>query len=82
MPRTKKKYMNPVPQVVPATPPQPQVLPYSFDLKGASQYTGYSIWALRQAIYAEQLLIVNQKPYIIRRADLEAFVDSRVQAAA
>jgi len=80
MPRPKKKYSNPAPQLVPA--PEPQPLAYSFDLKGASKYTGYSVWALRQAIHAKHLPIVNQKPYLMRRADLEAFVDSRVQKAA
>ncbi len=80
MPRPKKKYSNPTPQLVPA--PEPQPLAYSFDLKGASKYTGYSVWALRQAVYSGKLLVVNQKPYLMRRADLEAFVDSRVQKAA
>src|SRR2546425_2225860 len=37
-------------------------LPYSMDLKAAAKHTGYSVWALRQAIYAKQLPIVNQKP--------------------
>jgi hypothetical protein len=53
-------------------------LPYSFDLKAASKYTGFSVWALHQAICRGQLPVANQKPYIIRRVDLEAFVDSRV----
>jgi hypothetical protein len=60
---------------------QVQVLPYSFDLRAASQYTGYSVWGLRQAIYAGDLHVVSQKPYIIRRADLEAYIDSRVMRA-
>jgi|HubBroStandDraft_2_1064218.scaffolds.fasta_scaffold356686_1 hypothetical protein len=81
MPRPKKKYSSPA-QVAPAPPPQSQVLAYSFDLKGASQYTRYSIWALRKAIYEGQLSVVNQKPYIMRRIDLEAYVDSRVQKVA
>ena len=81
MPRPKKKYSNPVSTPAPV-PIASEPLSYSFDLKGASKYTGYSVWALRQAIYAKQLPIVNQKPYLIRRADLEAFVDSRVQKAA
>jgi hypothetical protein len=81
MPRLKKKYSNPVPSPAP-TPITPEPLPYSFDLKGASKYTGYSVWALRQAIYAKQLPIVNPKPYIIRRVDLESFVNSRVQKVA
>ena len=83
MPRLKKKYMHvvasaPAPTVAPVSEPPA----FSFDLKGASKHTGFSVWALRQAIYAGQLLVVNQKPYIIRRADLEAFVDSRVQKVA
>jgi hypothetical protein len=82
MPRPKKKYSNPAPLIVPAAAPQPQVWPYSFDLKGASIYTGYSVWSLRQAIYAKQLPVANSKPYLIRRADLEAYVDSRVKRAA
>jgi hypothetical protein len=82
MPRQKKKY-----SVVPATAPVVLSEPslshrYSFDLKDASTYTGYSVWALRQAIYSKQLPVTSHKPYIIRRVDLEAFVDSRVQAAA
>lgn len=80
MPRPKKKYSQPIPVPVSIVASDP--LPYSFDLKGAAKYTGYSVWALRQAIYARQLLVVNQKPYLIRRADLEAFVDSRVQKVA
>jgi hypothetical protein len=81
MPRPKKKYMN-SPTTIAPVPAAPQVLSYSFDLKDASQYTGYSVWALRQAIYAKQLAVVNQKPYIMRRIDLEAYVDSRVQKVA
>ena len=80
MPRPKKKYSQPVPTPVPAQVVEP--LPYSFDLKGASKYTGLSVWALRQAIYLGKLLVANKKPYIIRRLDLEAFVNSRVQVAA
>ena len=56
-----------------------QVLPYSFDLKGAAEYTGMSVWALRQAITSSELSVVNQKPYLIRRRDLEAYIDSRVR---
>jgi hypothetical protein len=63
-------------------PIAPEPTPYSFDLKGASRHTGYSVWALRQAIYGKQLPVANQKPYLIRRVDLEAFVDSRVQKVA
>ncbi len=81
MPRQKKKYSNPPPVPITA-PPVSELLPYSFDLKGASKYTSRSIWALRQAIYARQLPVANNKPYLIRRADLESWVDSRVQAAA
>ena len=80
MPRPKKKYSYPTP-ITPA-PIVSEPMPYSFDLKSASKYTGYSVWSLRQAIHAKQLPVVNQKPYLIRRADLEAFVDSRVQKAA
>jgi hypothetical protein len=81
MPRQKKRYTNPV---VPISAPTPELRPlsYSFTLKAASAYTGLSVWALRQAIYSKTLPVVNQKPYIIRRADLEAFVDSRAKAAA
>jgi hypothetical protein len=80
MPRPKKKYSNPAP--TPITPVTSETLAYSFDLKAAATYSGFSIWALRQAIYAKQLPVVNQKPYIIRRIDLEGFVNSRVQVAA
>ena len=81
MPRPKKKYSQPaVPAPIPAPVVEPP--PYSFDLKGASKYTGYSVWALRQAIYAKQLPVANKKPYLIRRADLESWVDSRVKVAA
>ena len=82
MPRPKKKYSNLPSQSVPVVLAEPGVLPYSLDLKSASSYTGYSVWALRQAVYSGQLLVANQKPYIIRRVDLEAFVNSRVQKAA
>jgi hypothetical protein len=85
MPRPKKKYANPVPAVpapVPAVVEQPLSQRYSLDLKDAATYTGYSVWALRQAIYSKQLRVTCQKPYIIRRTDLEAFIDSRVQVAA
>ncbi|HYT20120.1 MAG TPA: hypothetical protein VEW05_07795 [Candidatus Polarisedimenticolia bacterium] len=81
MPRSKKKYSYPTP-ITSAPLVVSEPTPYSFDLKGASKYTGYSVWSLRQAIHAKQLPVVNQKPYLIRRADLEAFVDSRVQKAA
>jgi hypothetical protein len=81
VPRPKKKYLT-TPQSTPIVLPSPEVLPYSFDLKGASKYTGYSVWSLRQAIHARQLPVANLKPYIIRRVDLEAFVNSRVQKAA
>jgi hypothetical protein len=82
MPRPKKKYSNPAPTPTPITPVASGTPAYSFDLKAAATYSGFSIWALRQAIYAKQLPVVNQKPYIIRRADLEAYVDGRVQVAA
>jgi hypothetical protein len=80
MPQRKKKYLNP-PQVAPAPAPQSQATPYSFDLKGASQYTGFSVWALRKAILAGELLAVNPKPYIVRRMDVEKFIDTRSVAA-
>jgi len=81
MPRLKKKYPTlPEPQSVPVPCSEP--LPYSFDLKGASKHTGYSVWALRQAIYSGELSVTNLKPYLIRRIDLEAFVDSSVQKVA
>jgi len=77
MPRLKKKY---------TTPPQPElVIPasaptlYSFDLEQAAAYTGFSMWALRQAILDGELLVVNPKPYLIRRVDLEKYVDQRLQ---
>jgi hypothetical protein len=81
MPQHKKKYLNPAPPPAPM-PISPDPLPYSFDLKDAAKYTGYSAWALRQAIYEGQLPVVNQKPYIMRRIDLEAYVDNRVQKVA
>jgi len=81
MPRLKKKYPTlPEPQSVPVPCSEP--LPYSMDLKAAAKHTGYSVWALRQAITSGSLLVVNQKPYIIRRVDLEKFVDQGLQKAA
>jgi hypothetical protein len=81
MARPKKKYVNPAPQLVPAPAPPalPGPLPYSFDLRGASAFTGFSVWSLRLEITSGRLRIVNRKPYLIRRSDLEEFVDSRVQ---
>jgi hypothetical protein len=52
------------------------------NLKRAHQHTGLSVWALRLAVTTGQLRVINQKPYLIRRVDLEAYVDSRVQKAA
>jgi hypothetical protein len=52
------------------------------DLKAAAKHTGYSVWALRQAITSGSLLVVSLKPYIIRRVDLEKFVDQGLQKAA
>ncbi len=80
MPRPKKKYSHSTPAI--AIAPEPTTLAYSFDLKGASRHTGYSVWALRQAIYSGKLPVTNLKPYLIRRVDLEGFVDSRVQKVA
>jgi hypothetical protein len=83
MPRPKKKYSQaPAPAPVAVIPEPPLSQRYSLDLKDAATYTGYSVWALRQAIYARQLPTTSQKPYILRRADLEAFVDSTMQVAA
>ena len=75
----KKKYTNP-----PQTEPKPVTsipgpVPYSFDLKQAGAYTGFSVWSLRQAIVDGKLFVVNPKPYIIRRVDLEKYVDQRLQ---
>jgi len=73
----KKQYSNPAPVPVPIVAPEP--LPYAFDLKSAAKYVGFSVWSLRQAIYAGHLAVVaNKKPHVVRRSDLEAFVDSRV----
>jgi hypothetical protein len=52
------------------------------DLKAAAKHTGYSVWALRQAIVDGKLIVVNLKPHIIRRVDLEKFVDQGLQKAA
>jgi hypothetical protein len=57
----------------------PSPVPYSFDLEQAAAYTGFSMWALRQAILDGELLVVNPKPYLIRRVDLEKYVDQRLQ---
>jgi len=81
MPRLKKKYSNPVPPPAPA-PSAPEPLPYSMDLKAAAKHTGYSVWALRQAITTGSLPVVSLKPYIIRCMDLEKFVDQGLQKAA
>jgi hypothetical protein len=78
MPRLKKKYLNPQPEPKPATV-MPSPVPYSFDLEQAAAYTGFSMWALRQAILDGELLVVNPKPYLIRRVDLEKYVDQRLQ---
>jgi helix-turn-helix protein len=79
-PRRKKRYVvsaEPVP--APPAPIAQDPLPYSFDLKAAARYTGFSPWALRKAITAGELRVVSPKPYLIRRADLEQWVDQRVQ---
>jgi hypothetical protein len=83
MPRPKKKYSQ-APALAPVvvTPEPPLSQRYSLDLEDAATYTGYSVWALRQAIYAKRLRVTSRKPYIIRRVDLEAFVDSTMQVAA
>lgn len=80
MPRPKKKYSNPAP--TPITPVASGTLAYSFNLKAAASYTGLSVWALRQAIYSKALPVVNQKPYLVRRIDLEEFINKRVGVAA
>jgi len=77
MPRLKNKYTTPQPEPKPATVMSAPV-PYSFDLKQAAAYTGFSVWSLRQAILDEKLSVVNPKPYIIRRVDLEKYVDQRL----
>ena len=83
MPRQKNKYSQTLASATAAVVPAPPLSQrYSLDLKDAATYTGYSVWALRQAIYAKQLPVTSQKPYNIRRLDLEAFIDSRVQVAA
>lgn len=82
MPRQKKKYSIPVSAAPITAYAAPEPPSYSCDLKGASKYTGYSIWALRKAITSKLIPVASSKPYIIRRADLESFVDSRVQMAA
>jgi hypothetical protein len=84
MPQRKKKYLNPV---VPISAPAPVAIapdpiPFAFDLKGAARYSGFSVWALRQAIYSKTLPVVNAKPYVIRRVDLENFINKRVGVAA
>jgi hypothetical protein len=82
MARLRKKYVLPEPQSIPAPAPCSEALPYSMDLKAAAKHTGYSVWALRQAITSGSLLVVSLKPYIIRRVDLEKFVDQGLQKAA
>jgi hypothetical protein len=83
MARLKKKYPTlPEPQSVPAPAPCSEPSPYSMDLKVAAKHTGYSVWALRQAIVDGKLSVVNLKPYIIRRVDLEKFVDQGLQKVA
>jgi len=78
MPRLKKKYLNP-PQAEPKPATvMPSPVPYSFALEQAATYTGFSVWAIRQAILDGKLLVVNPKPYIIRRVDLEKYVDQRL----
>jgi hypothetical protein len=77
MPRLKKKYTTPSQEPVVTVMPAPA--PYSFDLKQAAVYTGFSVWALREAILDGELLVVNPKPYLIRRVDLEKYVDQRLQ---
>jgi len=82
MPRQKKKYVNLV-SIVPApVAEQPLSQRYSLNLKDAATHTGYSVWALRQAILAKKLPVTCLKPYIVRRIDLESWVDSNVQVAA
>ena len=78
MPRLKKKYTTPQPEPKPATVMSAPV-PYSFDLEQAAVYTSFSMWALRQAIIDGELPVVNPKPYIIRRVDLEKYVDQKVE---
>jgi len=77
MPRLKKKYTT-LPQPEPKSMMSAPV-PYSFDLEQAAVYTSFSMWALRQAIIDGELPVVNPKPYIIRRVDLEKYVDQRLQ---
>jgi hypothetical protein len=81
MPRPKKKYSTTAPPP-PVVIPTPAVLPYSFDLRAAAQYTGFSVWELRQAVTSGQLPTINRKPYVVRRGDLEAFLDQRAKVAA
>jgi hypothetical protein len=81
MPRRKKRYMvppTPVPTSAPVAP-DPLPLPYCFDLRSASQYSSFSVYALRQAITTGELPVANRKPYLIRRKDLEEWVNRRVQ---
>jgi len=82
MPRLKKKWT--VPAVALKSEPVTPTLPvaYSFDLKAAATYTGFSVWALRIAITSGTLPVVRPKPYIIRRADLERFVDEKLRGRA
>ncbi len=83
MPRLKRKYITPLVPAVPVVPaPCSEPLPYSMDLKAAAKHTGYSVWALRQAITSGTLPVVSPKPYIIRRVDLEKFVDQGLRKAA
>lgn len=55
-----------------------QPTPFSFRLKDAPQYTGYAESALRAAIKDGRLRATSKRPYIILRADLEAFVVSEI----
>lgn len=50
-------------------------LPYSFDLKGASAYTDFSETDIRAAVTSGELAVVSDKPYRMRRVDLEKWVD-------
>jgi predicted site-specific integrase-resolvase len=49
---------------------------FSLDLKQAADYTGLSVWWLRQSVYNGVLkpINMNQKPYIFLRTELERYV--------
>ena len=74
MPRLKKRYMiSALPAPVPVTPVP--CAKFSYDLKAAAEYTGLSVWWLRQALYNGFIRPANQsKPYLILRSELERYI--------